>query len=167
MAAPSLHIRKLAALGCLAATALAVSACGGTSGSSSSSSSSSETSSPATTAAGPAGGTTTATTATTTSRGTSGGSVAAGKVVFKANCGGCHTLKDAGTSGSVGPNLDKLKPNMATVQHQVENGGGGMPAFGGQLKATQIASVAKYVSSVAGKGGTTGGGTEPPAGGMP
>ena len=154
MTITSLSIRRLATFGCLAATALAVSACGGTSGSSSSSSSSSETSSPATsTAGGPAGGTTAA---TTTTGAATGGTVAAGKVVFKANCGSCHTLKDAGTSGNVGPNLDDLKPNMATVQHQVENGGGGMPAFGGQLKAVQIASVAKYVSSVAGKGGDSG-----------
>jgi mono/diheme cytochrome c family protein len=37
------------------------------------------------------------------------------------------------------------------VQHQVEHGGGIMPAFKGQLTAAQITAVAKYVSSVAGK----------------
>ena len=47
-----------------------------------------------------------------------------------AGCGGCHTLADAGASGAVGPNLDDLKPDAATVAAQVENGGGGMPAFG-------------------------------------
>jgi mono/diheme cytochrome c family protein len=149
----SLTIRRLAGFGCLAATALAVSACGGSSDGSDSSSSSS--SSVTTTEAG---------TTATTSGGTA--SLAAGKKVFTTNCGSCHTLADAGTSGNVGPNLDDLKPDTATVQDQVENGGGGMPAFAGQLTASEIAAVAKYVSSVAGKGGDAGG-TEPPAGGMP
>ena len=80
-------------------------------------------------------------------------SVAAGKTVFADNCTSCHTLADAGSSGSVGPNLDDLKPDDATVANQVTNGGGGMPAFGGQLSDSQIQSVAKYVSSVAGQTG--------------
>jgi cbb3-type cytochrome c oxidase subunit III len=75
-----------------------------------------------------------------------------GKDIFTANCGSCHTLKDAGTSGNVGPNLDQLKPSLAIVQKQVTNGGGAMPAFKGQLTPAQITAVAKYVSSVAGKG---------------
>ena len=74
-----------------------------------------------------------------------------GKDIFTANCGSCHTLKDAGTSGNVGPNLDQLRPDLARVQRQVINGGGAMPAFKGTLTAAQIAAVAKYVSSVAGR----------------
>jgi cbb3-type cytochrome c oxidase subunit III len=73
-----------------------------------------------------------------------------GKDIFGANCGSCHTLKDAGTSGTVGPNLDQLKPDVTRVQHQVINGGGAMPAFKGTLTPDQIAAVAKYVSSAAG-----------------
>jgi mono/diheme cytochrome c family protein len=75
-----------------------------------------------------------------------------GKTIFTSTCGSCHTLKEAGTSGEVGPNLDELEPNLATVEHQVENGGGGMPAFGneGILKSNEIKAVATYVSSVAG-----------------
>jgi mono/diheme cytochrome c family protein len=76
---------------------------------------------------------------------------AQGKQVFTQSCGGCHTLKDAGTSGNVGPNLDDLKPDEATVQRQVTNGGGAMPAFKGQLTDAQIKAVAQYVSSVAGQ----------------
>jgi mono/diheme cytochrome c family protein len=76
--------------------------------------------------------------------------VAAGKTVFTANCGTCHTLKEAGTSGTVGPNLDELEPDLATVEGQVESGGGGMPAFKGQLSAEEITDVATYVSTVAG-----------------
>jgi mono/diheme cytochrome c family protein len=75
-----------------------------------------------------------------------------GKQVFNsAGCGACHTLKDAGSTGSVGPNLDTLKPSEQRVAHQVEVGGGPMPAFKGQLTDAQIQAVAKYVSSVAGK----------------
>jgi cbb3-type cytochrome c oxidase subunit III len=74
-----------------------------------------------------------------------------GKTIFKAKCGGCHTLADAGTKGTQGPNLDALKPPFAVAKHQVEVGGGIMPAFKGTLTDKQIAAVAKYVSSVAGK----------------
>jgi mono/diheme cytochrome c family protein len=77
---------------------------------------------------------------------------AEGKTVFTANCGSCHTLSAAGTSGEVGPNLDELEPDLATVEHQVVNGGGGMPAFGGTLNAKEIKAVATYVSTVAGQG---------------
>ena len=132
-----LNIRSTVAALALAAIVLAVAACGGSSGSSSS-------------AAPPATSTPTSTPAS------SGGgevSAAAGKVLFTSNCATCHTLADAGATGSVGPNLDDLKPDEETVKNQVTNGGGGMPAFGGQLSETQIESVAKYVSSVAGHGG--------------
>ena len=79
------------------------------------------------------------------------GDAAAGKAVFaSAGCGGCHTLKAAGASGNVGPNLDELHPNFKAVHDQVEHGGGGMPAFHGQLSEQQIANVAAYVSSSAG-----------------
>jgi mono/diheme cytochrome c family protein len=80
-----------------------------------------------------------------------GGDATAGKQVFlSAGCTGCHTLKDAGSTGTVGPNLDQLKPSFARVKHQVEVGGGPMPAFKGQLTGTQINDVAAFVSSSAG-----------------
>jgi len=79
------------------------------------------------------------------------GDAAAGKVVFTSNCGGCHTLADAGTAGNVGPNLDKSKPSADLVTQRVTNGQGAMPPFAGTLSATQIADVSAYVSSVAGK----------------
>jgi mono/diheme cytochrome c family protein len=34
------------------------------------------------------------------------GNAATGKTLFKTNCGSCHTLADAGTQGTIGPNLD-------------------------------------------------------------
>jgi mono/diheme cytochrome c family protein len=92
----------------------------------------------------------TSTSPTTTGAGTTGDPVAGKKVFTSAGCSGCHTLKDAGATGNIGPNLDDLKPSEAAVQHQVEVGGGAMPAFKGQLSATQIQNVAAYVSSAAG-----------------
>ncbi len=96
-----------------------------------------------------------ATTSTTSTSASSGGAgnATAGRAVFTTNCASCHTLADAGSSGTVGPNLDQLRPNDALVSRQVTNGGGGMPAFGGQLSASDIANVAAYVSSVAGRRG--------------
>ena len=76
---------------------------------------------------------------------------AEGKQIFTQNCKSCHTLKDAGATGSVGPNLDDLKPDKARVQRQVTNGGSKMPPFKDKLSADQIDAVATYVSSVAGK----------------
>jgi mono/diheme cytochrome c family protein len=92
-----------------------------------------------------------ATQSTSTASGGSESASAAGKTVFTSNCKGCHTLNDAGATGSVGPNLDDLKPDEATVKRQVENGGGPMPAFKGKLSAAQIDAVSAYVSSVAGQ----------------
>jgi mono/diheme cytochrome c family protein len=74
-----------------------------------------------------------------------------GKTIFMAKCGGCHTLADAGTKGTQGPNLDLLKPPFAVAKRQVENGGGAMPPFKDTLTDAQITAVARYVSSVAGK----------------
>jgi cbb3-type cytochrome c oxidase subunit III len=74
-----------------------------------------------------------------------------GQAIFKADCSSCHTLKAAGSTGTVGPNLDQLKPKQATVVHQVTNGGAVMPAFKGKLTPAQIQAVASFVSSSAGK----------------
>jgi mono/diheme cytochrome c family protein len=117
---------------CLAVVALLVAGCGGGGGGGSSSGSSTQ---------------------QQTSTGSGGGgqqASAQGKQIFTQNCGGCHTLKEAGTNGQVGPNLDTLQPDKATVKHQVINGGGPMPAFKGKLSNAQIDAVAQYVSSAAG-----------------
>ena len=74
-----------------------------------------------------------------------------GKTIFQSECASCHTLAAANATGTVGPNLDQLKPSEAIVKHQVEVGGGVMPAFKGTLTDAQIAAVAKFVSSSAGK----------------
>lgn len=70
-----------------------------------------------------------------------------GSAVFRsAGCGSCHTLAAAHASGHVGPNLDRLKPSMAEVEHQVRVGGGAMPTFARSLSSEQIRAVAKYVN---------------------
>jgi cytochrome c oxidase subunit 1 len=64
-----------------------------------------------------------------------------GKQVFAtAGCGGCHTLKDAGAGGTIGPNLDQVKPQLALIVQRVTNGKGAMPSFKGQLTDAQIRS---------------------------
>jgi len=93
-----------------------------------------------------AAATTTGGATTTTPTGTSQGDAVAGKKVFAASgCGACHTLKAAGSNGTVGPNLDQLKPPYDRVVHQVEVGGGPMPAFKSTLSAKQIQDVAAFV----------------------
>jgi cbb3-type cytochrome c oxidase subunit III len=80
------------------------------------------------------------------------GGAADGKTVFAtAGCTGCHTLKAAGSTGTVGPTLDAAKPSKELVIDRVTNGRGGMPSFKGQLSDAQIQAVADYVSSNAGK----------------
>ena len=79
------------------------------------------------------------------------GDAAAGEDVFaSAGCGACHTLSAAGSSGTVGPNLDETQPSFELAVERVTLGQGGMPAFGEQLEPQQIADVAEFVSSAGG-----------------
>ncbi len=100
----------------------------------------------ATAATTTAAATTTTTAAPTTTSAAPQGDATAGKAVFaSAGCGGCHTLKAAGSSGTVGPNLDQLKPALDRIVRQVQKGGGPMPAFKGELTDKQIQDVAAFV----------------------
>ncbi len=79
------------------------------------------------------------------------GDPVAGKVIFKTGpCAGCHTLADAGTTGTVGPNLDDAKPPLSLVVDRVTNGAGAMPSFKGTFSDKQIADVAAYVVKATG-----------------
>lgn len=83
-----------------------------------------------------------------------------GKQLFVSKCGSCHTLAHAGTSGTVGPNLDAafaqsrrdgLKSNdiRGVVNFQVvyPNPQGAMPA--GLAKGQSAGDIAGYVAKVA------------------
>jgi cytochrome c oxidase subunit 2 len=90
-----------------------------------------------------------------------GPNVAAGKQVFASNgCSSCHTLADAGASGTVGPNLDKflatrdaafIKQSIVDPGAFVEKGfpNGVMPqTYGKDIKATDLDALVKYLSTV-------------------
>lgn len=66
------------------------------------------------------------------------------------SCGVCHTLKEAGATGNVGPNLDDLKPDAQTVVAAVTDGVGIMPSQRARLTEEEIQAVARYVSEMAG-----------------
>ena len=80
------------------------------------------------------------------------GSDPVGKEIFlgTAGCAGCHTLADAGATGTIGPNLDATKPSVELAVERVTNGAGPMPSFAETLSAEQIQEVATYVSAAAG-----------------
>src|SRR3954454_22938982 len=96
-----------------------------------------------------------------------------GKQVFMSNgCGSCHTLGDAGTNGTVGPNLDKLSSDAAKFGKQrhetpaqyvkesiVKPGAFAVPGFpkgvmpsnfGQQLSAQQLDALVSYLLRVGG-----------------
>mgnify|MGYP001180503876 FL=1 len=62
----------------------------------------------------------------------------------------CHTLKDAGASGAVGPVLDELKPDAQRVAKALRNGIGQMPSYRASLSEVQILALAHYVSKASG-----------------
>nr|YP_010619386.1 cytochrome c553 [Xiphosiphonia pinnulata]WAX03399.1 cytochrome c553 [Xiphosiphonia pinnulata] len=73
----------------------------------------------------------------------------AGAQLFSDKCLGCHL----GGNNSVNPEktlklevLQKFtRDSIDAIKYQVENGGGGMPAFGGNLSDEDIANVAHFV----------------------
>lgn len=108
--------------------------------------------------------------------GVQGTSAAAGKAVFTGvgGCGSCHTMAAAGTTGTVGPNLDKdLRTNCASPQSKAIRGttlqecirtaivkpyaylpagyqAGVMPAnFGQTLKPNEIEALVNFLAAEA------------------
>jgi mono/diheme cytochrome c family protein len=89
--------------------------------------------------------------------------LAAGKATFISTCSACHTLKQAGAVGQIGPNLNKVKPplTLALYIKAITNGGSSvmtkaqiakyttqMTPYKGVLSATQIKQIAEYLDSV-------------------
>jgi mono/diheme cytochrome c family protein len=75
-----------------------------------------------------------------------------GKELFTQNCSSCHTLSAANANGTVGPNLDQLKPDAATVQAAIKSGGTGSGAMPPNIVNGQKAKqIADFVAAAAGQ----------------
>ncbi|HWB23085.1 MAG TPA: cytochrome c [Gaiellaceae bacterium] len=133
---------KVAAIMVLASVALLATACGGSKNSNTTSSTA------ATTATTTTGSTGTATTPATTTvaklEKLTGNPILGKKVWVASKCGGCHTLTAAGSTGTIGPDFDYVKPTQADVAGTVESGGDVMPAFP-NLSKKQVNDLAAYV----------------------
>lgn len=83
---------------------------------------------------------------------------------FASNCGSCHTLSAAGTTGNIGPNLDDVLPGQSPDQistsisnpQAIISAGfpaGVMPAnYGDSLQPDQLAALVDYlINSVGGQ----------------
>ena len=86
------------------------------------------------------------------------GDAVLGKQVFVQFCGKCHTLKAAGSTGTLGPNLDQDAVTFTRVVTAIEEGVGGIQAEYVLRNVTfdQVYDVAKYVVTVRAAGGTRG-----------
>jgi len=65
-------------------------------------------------------------------------------------CALCHTLKDAGSAGAVGPVLDELQPDAARVVAALKNGIGAMPSYKATLTDAQMQALGRYVARATG-----------------
>jgi mono/diheme cytochrome c family protein len=68
-----------------------------------------------------------------------------GEILFNESCASCHQFEAAGSTGSIGPNLDDSAVSLDEAIRQIANGGGQMPAFKDQFTEEQIDAVARYV----------------------
>ncbi|MCW2949730.1 MAG: cytochrome c class [Thermoleophilia bacterium] len=69
----------------------------------------------------------------------------AARTLFASTCGSCHTLADAKTSGTVGPDLDTVDDDAKQIEDQILHGGGGMPPK--LLTGDDATKVAGYVAA--------------------
>ncbi|PPE70629.1 c-type cytochrome [Caldimonas thermodepolymerans] len=65
-------------------------------------------------------------------------------------CAVCHALKDAGSEGAIGPELDEIRPDAARVARALRSGLGVMPSYAATLTEAQIDALAHYVSKASG-----------------
>ena len=77
-------------------------------------------------------------------------------------CGACHTLADAGSTGTTGPNLDEVVPDLSEEELQqsivdpdatITEGfsSGLMPRYGDSLSEEQVDALVQYLTEVAGR----------------
>ena len=86
------------------------------------------------------------------------GNPLAGKIVYKATCGTCHTLKAAGTlshSPNAGPILTNKHETMAKIMAEMSGANTGlMPIYVGRLTSKQINDVVAFVVAASKPGAT-------------
>jgi cytochrome c oxidase subunit II len=96
-----------------------------------------------------------------------GGEETDGKTLFTdaaepAACKSCHTLADAGATGTTGPNLDEVVPDLsdAEIKESIQTPDakitegfqpGLMPRYGDSLSEKQVDALVKYLKEVAGQ----------------
>ena len=96
-----------------------------------------------------------------------GGEPADGKALFTESaqptaCSSCHTLADAGSTGTTGPNLDEVLPDLSEeqIKQSIEEPdaeitpgfqAGLMPRYGDTLSAEQVDALVQYLREVSGK----------------
>jgi mono/diheme cytochrome c family protein len=74
------------------------------------------------------------------------GDATAGEALFASKgCGACHAFEAAGSTGTIGPNLDEAKPSEELIADRLINGKGQMPPFRSQLTDQQIADLVAFI----------------------
>jgi sulfite dehydrogenase len=80
--------------------------------------------------------------------------MALGKTLFSVGavppCATCHTLKDAGATGAIGPSFDDLQPAPDRVVAALKSGIGAMPSYSTSLSEAQMRALARYVATASG-----------------
>jgi len=67
------------------------------------------------------------------------------KVFVSTGCGACHRMKAAGSTGTLGPNLDKSKLSRTEIENVIAKGKGSMPPYKSVLSAKEIDDVSEFV----------------------
>ncbi len=88
------------------------------------------------------------------------GNAKAGKPIFQQTCGLCHRLRAAGSTGNIGPDLDRVSLSEAVIIRAITYGGATvmsklqaakyttqMTAYGNALSTGQIENIAAFVYS--------------------
>jgi mono/diheme cytochrome c family protein len=81
--------------------------------------------------------------------------VAAGRPLFTARCGFCHTIESRVAHPtfieSPIPNLDEVQPRERYLRERIDSGGIDMPSLSGEMTRGEIDEVVAYVLAVAGR----------------
>jgi mono/diheme cytochrome c family protein len=87
------------------------------------------------------------------------GNAVAGKKIFKAECGSCHTLKAAGTIAKAklgAVNFDRKKETFTRVFRVLVEGEGSMLSYTDRLTFKQLRDVATFVAASTKRNPSTG-----------